>query len=174
VQNKAGVAAAGAFMNAGFRKSLMIKDPSCSTRARIVLAEDDRTTARLIEIALQRSGYPHQLDIAHDGAEAISAIERTAADLLILDLHMPAKNGFEVLEHLKKRDDLRRTPVVMFSSSALPADVDRAYRLHVNAYVIKPANLPDMCRTMDALLQFWLGTVTLGLAHSWKPCSTEE
>lgn len=132
--------------------------------ARIVLAEDDRTIARLIEIALQRTGVPHELQIVYDGDAAIAALEKTSSiwndspDLLLLDLHMPGKNGFEVLECVKWRDQLRRIPVVMFSNSDLAADVNRAYDLHANAYVIKHPNLPDLCRSLDAILDFWLKT----------------
>jgi CheY-like chemotaxis protein len=162
----------------------MSTDPSRSSPARIILAEDDRTTARLIEIALQRTGFPHHLDVVQNGDQVITALEKTGADLLILDLHMPAMNGFEVLEHVRHAEPLRRIPVVMFSSSSLPADVNQAYDLHVNAYVIKPCNLPDMCRTMEAILRFWVGTAIVPAvwdfssrsrpSHSSIPCKTEE
>ena len=126
--------------------------------ARIVLAEDDRTTARLIEVALERTRISHELHLVHDGDQAIAALEQAATDLLILDLYMPGKNGFDVLEHVKGTEHLLRVPVVMFSSSESPADVKRAYDLHANAYVFKSANLPDLCRALDSVLHFWLIT----------------
>jgi CheY-like chemotaxis protein len=128
--------------------------------ARIVLAEDDRSTARLIEIALERTAISHELHVVHDGHQAIAALEQSPefTDLLLLDLYMPGKDGFQVLEHVKGKEHLRRIPVVMFSSSESPADVTRAYSLHVNAYVLKKANLPDLRRSLDSILQFWLQT----------------
>jgi CheY-like chemotaxis protein len=134
--------------------------------ARIVLAEDDPSTARLIEVALQRSGVLHDLHIVGDGDAAIAALERpsTSTDLLLLDLYMPGKNGFEVLAHVKGQKHLRRIPVVVFSSSETPEDVKRAYDLHANAYVFKNPSFHDMCRSVDATLQFWLRTAIT--AHS--------
>jgi len=131
--------------------------------ARIVLAEDDASAARLIEVALQRAGILHDLHIVGDGDAAIAALERhpTATDLLLLDLYMPGKNGFEVLEHVKGREHLRRIPVVVFSSSETLEDINRAYDLHANAYVFKNPSFHDMCRAVDATVQFWLRTAMI-------------
>lgn len=128
--------------------------------ARILLAEDDRTTARLIEVALHRTGVPHELSIVYDGEEAVRALELpgNAPSLFLLDIQMPGKNGFQVLEHIKKSDRLRRIPVVMFTSSSQPSDVNRAYDLHANAYVLKHPNLPELTRAMESILGFWLKT----------------
>ncbi len=136
--------------------------------ARIVLAEDDRAIARLIGIAMKRTGIPHDLETVHDGHEAIAAVEKDLAklspfgynipDLLLLDLHMPGKSGFEVLEYVKRHVLLRRIPVVMFSNSDISTDVTKAYDLHVNAYVRKNTEFADLCHTMDTILRFWLHT----------------
>src|SRR5271165_1602483 len=129
----------------------MTNDSRRNRPARILLAEDDRTTASLIKIALQRTGVSHDLDMVHDGDAAIAALERpdAIADLLLLDLHMPGKNGFEVLQHVKNQEHLRRIPVVMLSSSEIQGDVNRAYDLHANAYVVKRPDFSDLCRSLD-------------------------
>ena len=88
--------------------------------ARIVLAEDDRTTASLIKIALQRTGVSHDLCMVHDGDSAIAA-----------------------------------------SSSETPGDINRAYDLHANAYVLKHPDFSDLCRSLDAILNFWLRTAII-------------
>src|ERR1700722_3998024 len=134
--------------------------------ARIVLAEDDRATAHLIEIAMKRTGIPHDLETVYDGHQAIAALEKTAVgyrtpDLLLLDLHMPGKNGFEVLQYVKGHPRLQRIPVVMFSNSGLADDVTRAYELRVNAYVQKDTDFADLCHTADTILRFWLQTAIL-------------
>lgn len=141
----------------------MITDYWRGRSARILLAEDDRTTASLIKIALQRTGVSHDLDMVHDGDAAIAALERqdAVADLLLLDLHMPGRNGFEVLAHLKRGEHLRRIPVVMLSSSENPVDINRAYDLHANAYVLKRPDFSDLCRSLDGVLQFWLRTAMI-------------
>jgi len=131
----------------------------------MLLAEDDRTTASLIKIALQRTGVSHDLDMVHDGDSAIAALERAdpIADLLLLDLHMPGKNGFEVLQHVKNQEYLRRIPVVMLSSSEIQDDINRAYDLHANAYVVKRPDSSDLCRSLDCILKFWLRTAMIPL-----------
>jgi DNA-binding NarL/FixJ family response regulator len=73
---------------------------------------------------------------------------------------MPGKTGFEVLEHIKQHEHLRRMPVVIFSNSDLSADVVKAYDLHANAYVIKNTDFAELCRAMDNILNFWLLTAT--------------
>jgi len=103
------------------------------------------------------------LDTVYDGDSAIAALERpdALADLMLLDLYMPGKNGFEVLEHVKRREHLRRIPVVMLSSSEQPVDINRAYDLHANAYVLKRPDFSELCRSLDGILQFWLRTATI-------------
>jgi len=122
---------------------------------RILLAEDDRAIARLIAIALKRTGIPHELETVHDGHQALDSLKKTT-DLLLLDLHMPGKNGFEVLEHVKQDPLLRGIPVVVLSNSDQPADVIKAHHLYANAYVRKSPEFAVLCQTMDSLLRFWL------------------
>lgn len=114
--------------------------------------------ACLIEIALKRTGVPLSIETVHDGCQAIAVVENRPPDLLLLDLHMPGRNGFEVLEHLKQHAELRRVPVVMFSSSDAAADVTKAHDLHVNAYVRKNMEFAELCRIMDKIVHFWLQT----------------
>jgi CheY-like chemotaxis protein len=144
----------------GIRRFEMFTTHPLLGPARIILAEDDRSTARLMEIGLKRSGVPHDLKVVHDGLHAIALLETETPDLLLVDVHMPGKNGFEVLAYVKGQDHLRRMPVVMFSSSGLAADVNRAYDLHANAYVMKQTDFAELCRTLDSILQFWLRTAT--------------
>jgi two-component system, chemotaxis family, response regulator Rcp1 len=104
--------------------------------------------------------------MVHDGDSAIAALERSSpgADLLLLDLHVSGKNGFEVLDHVKRQEHLRRIPVVMFSASANSDDINRAYDLHVNAYVVKRPEFADLCHSLDGILHFWLRTATVPLS----------
>jgi CheY-like chemotaxis protein len=141
----------------------MITPTSRSRLPRVLLAEDDRTTASLIKIALQRSRVSHDLQIVHDGDFVIAALEGSSpgADLLLLDLHISGKNGFEVLDHVKRQEHLRRIPVVMFSASESPDEIHRAYDLHANAYVVKRPAFADLCHSLDGVLHFWLRIATI-------------
>ena len=138
----------------------MITNPRRAGRANILLVEDDRPLARLTEVALKRTAIPHDLRIVHDGHQAIAALAETTPDLCLLDLYMPGTDGFHVLEHVRSDERLRRLPVVMLSYSGAPEDVNRAYDLHVNAYVVKQTDFSDLCSTVDSIVNFWLQVVT--------------
>jgi CheY-like chemotaxis protein len=127
---------------------------------RVLLAEDDPAFARLAEIALKRTGIALDLETVSDGHQTIAAMEQGTEppDLLLLDLYMPGKTGFDVLEYVKTHARLRRTPVVIFSNSELDLDVKRAYDLHVNAFIKKSIDFAELCHTMGTVLHFWLET----------------
>ncbi len=81
--------------------------------------------------------------------------------LILLDLYMPRKNGFEVLAEVKQDDDLLRIPVVMMTSSKEQQDILKAYGLHVNCYVTKPVDLTQFLEVVKSIEHFWLCVVTL-------------
>ena len=82
-------------------------------------------------------------------------------DLIVLDLNLPKRNGFEVLTEIKLDADLRQIAVVVFSSSTSDSDVKRAYDCHANCYVGKPSHLDALFRVAQALEAFWLRTARL-------------
>jgi CheY-like chemotaxis protein len=82
-------------------------------------------------------------------------------DLILLDLRMPRKNGFEVLAEVKQDPKLRGIPVVVLTSSDAPQDIRMAYDLHANCYVTKPMDLAGFRKATTALSQFWLAFVKL-------------
>ncbi|HJW04823.1 MAG TPA: response regulator [Azospira sp.] len=131
---------------------------------RILLAEDD---PRDVELALQGLGASHlanEVQVVHDGSQALDYLYRRGpfADreegnpaLILLDLKMPRVNGLEVLREIKQDEELRTIPVVMLTSSREEADLDEAYRLGCNAYVVKPVNFRDFIDAVKSLGMFW-------------------
>jgi CheY-like chemotaxis protein len=77
-------------------------------------------------------------------------------DLLLLDLKMPRKNGFEVLEWVRQQPGLKRLPVVVLTSSMQDLDINRAYELGANTYLVKPANYEALVDLVKTLIQYWL------------------
>ena len=78
-----------------------------------------------------------------------------------LDLNLPKKSGFEVLEELKNSPDLKRIPVVILTSSNAEQDVLSTYNLQANCYITKPVDLEQFLNVIRVLEQFWLSIVTL-------------
>ena len=132
----------------------------------ILLAEDDLNEVFLMQRAFQKANLTNPLQVANDGQEAIDYLSREAAatdrtehplpSLILLDLKMPRKNGFEVLEWLRQQPGLRRTIVVVMSSSNQISDINRAYDLGANSYLVKPVDFKTLLDLVKSLVSYWL------------------
>jgi len=102
---------------------------------KILYAEDDVLTQKVVVHAFIRLG--HEITTVDDGQEAIDAVENEKYDLIILDLFMPHKSGFEVVEHI--RDVLMlKTPILIISRSHLQESIQKAYTSGADDYILKP------------------------------------
>jgi CheY-like chemotaxis protein len=120
----------------------------------VLYAEDSPDDVIIFELALKRASLPLHLHQVHDGEEAIAWLcgdghfaDRTKyplPDILILDLKMPRKSGFDVLEWLRESKRFERMPVVILSSSDDPRDLKRAEELGVTKYFRKSADSEDV------------------------------
>jgi DNA-binding response OmpR family regulator len=131
-----------------------------ANRRTILWAEDDEDDVILIQRAFR---FP--LQIVRDGEEAILYLsgagqfanreEFPMPDLVILDINMPKKSGFEVLDWLRKEAKLI-FPVIMLSSSSQQPHINRAYELGANSYLVKASNWQDLAKRVEALQEYWL------------------
>lgn len=145
----------------------------------ILVADDDEHDLTMIRGALAKvAGDKARISCVRDGAEALDFLyargtyAARGADLpviMMLDLHMPRVNGWEVLQQVKSDPALHAMPVVVFSSSARDADVRRCYDLGANAYVVKPIDFGEFERVLGATAAFWLRYNLLASAH--KPAA---
>jgi CheY-like chemotaxis protein len=131
----------------------------------ILLVEDDPNDVLLIQRAFQKAGLRDCLKVVRDGEQAIDYLggRRIYGDrqrfplpfLLLLDLKMPGTDGFEVLQWVRANGDLKRLLVVVLTSSNLQADVDRAYELGANSYLVKPVEFDDMVNLIRRFEVYW-------------------
>jgi CheY-like chemotaxis protein len=131
----------------------------------ILLAEDDPNDVLLIQRAFQKAGMRQVLKVVRDGEEAIAYLsgEGDFADrerfpkpfLLLLDLKMPGADGFEVLRWVRAEPETKRLLVVVLTSSNLQADVDRAYDLGANSYLVKPVSFDEMVNMIQRFEAYW-------------------
>lgn len=129
----------------------------------LLLAEDDEQTAELTVLAMNS---PIQIVVAGDGLEALDCLYHRdtkwnqgfedAPTLMLLDIKMPKVNGFEVLRRVKSDPQLKRVPVVMFTSSSEGSDLNRSYDLGANAYVVKPVDFQEFNEVLQHISRFWL------------------
>ena len=149
----------------------------------ILLAEDDPNDVLLIQRAFQKAGMKDTLKVVRDGEQAIEYLAGrgiyASRDkypfpyLLLLDLKMPGTDGFEVMNWLRGEPDLRRLLVVVLTSSNLQADVDRAYELGANSYLVKPVEFDEMVNLIQRFEAYWSEInrtpTSPGLAASQRP-----
>ena len=132
----------------------------------VLIVDDDDNDIYLLERALASVGIGHPLQVSHNGDEAIAQLTEAlrAAQagsgrvprLMILDLKMPLLTGLDVLHWLRAQPLLRTLPVIMFSSSAHRYDIERAYLLGANAFVVKPASVAQRVEFARHVRSFWL------------------
>lgn len=102
---------------------------------KILIVEDDRFLLNAYKYKLERSGF--EVITALDGEEALKVLKNDLPDLIILDLIMPNKDGFEVLEEIKKDLNLKKIPVIVCSNLGQPEDIKKAKELGASDYFIK-------------------------------------
>ncbi|MGA7235897.1 MAG: response regulator, partial [Bryobacteraceae bacterium] len=141
----------------------------------ILLVDDNPVDVRIVAEGLKEALPDARLSVAKDGIEAINFLHQTdkyanapRPDLILLDLRLPKKSGFEVLHEIKQDPVLATIPVVIQSSSEEMADIQKAYSLHANCYIAKPDTLDEFSWTMQLLADFWLTAVKLPEAEDWK------
>lgn len=132
----------------------------------VLLVEDDLNDIFLVKRAFKMARIQNPLQVVTDGEEAIGYLRGDGkyADrqtyplpkLMVMDIKMPRKSGFEVLEWVKTYSRvLRRIPVVIVSSSEDPNDINRAYELGANAYMVKPVNFRAVEHLFESITHYW-------------------
>lgn len=134
--------------------------------ATILLAEDDPNDVLLIERAFRKANFGGHLLVVNDGEQAVAYLsgENGYKDrdrfpfpqFVIMDLKLPRRSGLEVVSWVRSHAALKRLPIALLTSSKQPGDINSAYDLGVNCYLIKPVNFEDLVQTVKTLDLFWL------------------
>ena len=133
----------------------------------ILLAEDDPNDVFFFGRALGKLGFPPAgLQVVNDGEAAVAYLsgESQYADrklypvpsLIFLDLKMPRKTGMEVLAWLREQPARTSLPVVVLTSSKHSLDIEEAYRLRANSYLIKPVRVEELVEILRTAITYWL------------------
>ncbi len=102
---------------------------------KVLIVEDDEYISKVYEIKFAKEGI--NISLARDGEEAVKMITEIVPDLILLDLMIPKKDGFAVLEEIKKKPKLAAIPVIVLSNLGQISDVERAKKLGANEFLIK-------------------------------------
>jgi len=129
---------------------------------KILHVEDNADDVKLTALAFRKAGVPVQIEVAADGDQAIAVLQPSASNTLpvgvLLDIKLPTKSGLEVLAWVRSQPRLKRLPVIMLTSSLLPIDINDAYDLGANSYLVKPPNLETLVSLAQTIAQYWLRT----------------
>lgn len=142
--------------------------PAKARPVEILLVEDNEGDVLLTQEAFSEAKIANHIHVAMDGAEALEFLRKEdkysdakTPDMVLLDLNLPKKNGKEVLEEIKKDNNLKHIPVIIMTSSKSEEDVIKTYDLHANSYVVKPVNLEKFVHIVEAIENFWFTVVVL-------------
>ncbi len=128
----------------------------------VLLVEDYPDDARLISRAFRKLDLDAPVHRVVDGEQAVAALSEAAANsgsmpiLVLLDLKLPRRSGFEVLEWMKQHELIRRIPVVVLTSSREHVDLQRAYDLGANSYLVKPVRPGALNSIARLISEYWL------------------
>ena len=135
-------------------------------RFTILLVEDNPAHAELVTRALAACPFKHEVHHVTNGQEALDYLYRQGTyadnekcrrpDLVLLDLRLPKVDGLEVLDEIKRSEDICSIPVVALTTSDVATDVEAAYRRHVNSYLTKPADFAEFSELMQDLCKYWV------------------
>jgi len=134
----------------------------------ILLAEDNPGDVELIHEAFQTGKVLNHISLATDGEEAMAFLNHGRGyesaphpDLILLDLNIPKKDGFEVLKEIREHPRLSRVPVIILTSSQADRDIVKSYDLRANCIISKPVDVDEFLSMVRATGEFWLTLVKL-------------
>ncbi len=132
----------------------------------LLLVEDNPGDVRLTEEAFNMNEIELNLHVAYDGEQALNFIFQRNGyenvprpDAILMDINIPKYSGIEVLEKIKKDDNLKYIPIVMLTTSNTKQDLSRCYDLGVNAYMVKPIDFERFLNMTKAFYNFWFNSV---------------
>lgn len=117
---------------------------------KILIADDEPNILISLEFLMKREGY--EVVLARDGQEAIDAILRERPALVLLDVMMPVKTGFDVCHEVRANEAVRETPIVMLTAKGRETDMVKGLALGANAYMTKPFSTKDLAQKVRELL----------------------
>lgn len=117
----------------------------------ILVVEDERDIRELIAFSLRYGGF--EVEEAVNGIEAVEKARKLRPDLIILDVRMPKKTGYEVCQELKEADETRDIPIVFLSAKGQEAEIKQGMELGAVDYIIKPFEAEQLPKRMAKILE---------------------
>ena len=117
---------------------------------KILIAEDEPSIVAAVEFLLRRNGY--EVHVARNGEEALELVEAHNPDLVLLDVMMPRKSGYEVCARMREREEWRHIKIIMLSAKGRDAEVNKGLAMGADVYVTKPFSTRELMAKINVLL----------------------
>lgn len=134
------------------KTGLLAENFSAAIAKTILVIEDDRVVAKMLEHILKRRGY--EVEICADGNAALEKLKDiTPSDLILLDIILPHIDGFELLNRIRHEEGWENVPVIMVTANTQELSVVRAFEVGANDYIKKPIQLEELMVRVNRLLR---------------------
>ena len=136
----------------------------------ILIAEDDADDRFLLQTAFEESGLTDPLEFVENGIELMDYLNRILQSksldmnypgFIMLDLNLPKKDGREVLKEIKQHPELRKIPVVIFTTATNENEIKRCYEAGANSYVVKPVSFETLVNVLREVRNYWFNTASV-------------
>ena len=136
----------------------------------ILIAEDDADDRFLLQTAFEENGFTDPLEFVENGIELIEYLsgisQKKILDahypgFILLDLNMPKKDGREVLKEIKQHPELKKIPVIIFTTTKNENEIRRCYELGANTYVVKPVSFDALVKVIQEIRSYWFNTASI-------------
>ena len=117
---------------------------------KILIADDEPSIVTAVEFLMRREGY--EVSIARDGSEALERMESSRPDLVVLDVMMPQKSGYEICKRIREREDWRGIKIIVLSAKGRDAEVAKGLAMGADVYITKPFSTRELMSRVKALL----------------------
>ncbi len=118
---------------------------------KVLIVDDEPNILTALEFLFKRSGY--EVRLARDGGEALREADAWRPDVMLLDIMMPVKNGYEVCQTVRERPELAGVRIVMLSAKGSEAEINKGLSLGADRYVTKPFSTQELLATIDRLFE---------------------
>lgn len=142
----------------------------------ILLVEDDENDAMLVQMAFKKNNILNPIQWVKDGSEAVAYLDGEGAyadrkehpfpEVLIVDLKMPRMSGLELLTWIRDHPEFRVIPTIIMTASKLEADIEKAYSLGANTYMVKPPSLDELAKMVKVTHEYW--SLSVKPKTKWK------
>lgn len=129
----------------------------------ILLVEDNPDDVLITKRAFSKGKIKNKLYVVNNGVEAVKFLNREGEykdspipSLIMLDINMPLMNGFDVLREIRKKEKMKRIPVIMLTTSERDKDIELAYSLGANSYIVKPVSFKKFIDVVVNVQEYWL------------------